>query len=650
MATDALLKIFAEYYKKIMKSNEEEPIKVNSIEVEKIEAVSEKVEASTTDKSNALATGVVASEEAAIIKEYQEAVDISKLKVAISPVYEKRQVKENAQDESDIFVDEEDKITLVSRKINKDLGQYTISEIHIVDFDADKAKRIIATSYLGHLELKGKKLSDLYYEIKKVVRKYYELNNFEDIDNSSIKATYYILKELTYKKITPFFFDPLIEDINGVEEKFITIYYAGKLGAKSLVDFSGDYVTNIDLGKEEIDEIIRLFIERGNDSITKQIRVKSVTLPTSDSARFTAIYPYETGGNMAFSIRKQVYSLLSPNVLIANKTATADELAFIAWVLDHVETGKISVIGLPASGKTTFLKTIALFMPATARVFSIETTPELYLTQKSWTRQINVTDINQQTTLINASLMFRPDFMVVGELKLDKSLADSLFSVMASGERTLFTFHATSPMQFLSKFQARSLEISKDRLANLSYILFVTLDPVSHIRYLASIDEIYDYDDDNDRVLWKNLTNVSLKIKGINKETKKRDVSLVYDTKFAQAGKKYINYKAYEEFIKKANITFSGLGISSNIDQLLIMLLNSKLIERYAYIHNNDLNLVQVFNPDGSLNYPLTYWKIYKDVYNEMRLIRSFLYDETTKEVNTDEFLKDYNKFYNSTH
>ena len=645
MATsDFIIRVFSEYHKKM--NPEDFTTKVEKMEVEQI--VQKNPEKSSV--TNVKQVIQMVSPETNEVKEYQEAIDYTKLRTITFEVGERRAFKESAQDEADIFVDEEDHVKIVSRKLDKDLGLYSVNEIPIGEYDKEIAKRIIATSYLGHIDLSNKSLSDLYYTIKQIVRSYYASNEIQDIDNSSIKVSYYILKELTYKNVTPFFFDSLIEDINGVENNYITIYYAGKIGAKKGIDFSGDYITNIKLSKNEIDEVIRLFVERGNDSITKQIRVKSVTLPTADKARFTAIYPYETGGNMAFSIRKQVYNLIPPNVFIANKTATADELAFIAWTMDHVETGKMAIIGLPASGKTTFLKTISLFIPATARVFSIETTPELYLTQKSWTRQINVTDINQQISLVNASLMFRPDFMIVGELKLDKSLADSLFSVMASGERTLFTFHATSPGQFLSKFQARSLEISKDRLANLSYILFVTLDPVTHIRYLASIDEIYDYDDEHERVLWKNLTTTNLRVREISKETRKRDVVLVFDTKFGQAGTRYVSYDTYAKFIEKAELNTGPVDILKNPDQLLLMLLNSKLIERYVYIHNSDLDLTQVFNDDGSLNYPLTYWKMYKQIYNEMKSIRTFLINETIKDVDVEKFLEDYNAFYNASH
>jgi type IV secretory pathway ATPase VirB11/archaellum biosynthesis ATPase len=643
MVSDFLIRVFSEYHKKI---NPNEPsTKVEKMEVEKIiQKEPEMVSQPIIQKIIQISPEEIGN------KEYQEAIDYRKLKLITFEVGERRVLKESAQDESSIFVDEEDGVKIVTRKLDKDLGSYSVIEIPMGEYDKEIARRIIATSYLGHIDLTNKSLNELYYTIKQIVKNYYSSNRIKDIDNSLIKVSYYILKELTYKNVTPFFFDGLIEDINGVENNYITIYYAGKIDSKREVDFSGDYITNIKLSKDEIDEIIRLFVERGNDSITKQMRVKSVTLPTADKSRFTAIYPYETGGNMAFSIRKQVYNLLPPNVFIANKTATADELAFIAWAMDHVETGKIAIIGLPAAGKTTFLKTISFFIPATARVFSIETTPEIYLTQKSWTRQINVTDINQQIKLVNASLMFRPDFMIIGELKLDKSLADSLFSVMASGERTLFTFHATSPAQFISKFQARSLEISKDRLANLSYILFVTLDPVTHVRYLASIDEIYDYDDEHERVLWKNLTTTNLRVKGYNKETKKREIVLVFDTKFGQAGSKYVDFNTYVKFIQKAELNTGPLDIIKNPDQLLIMLLNSKLIERYVYIHNNDLELEQVFNEDGSLNYPLTYWKMYKQIYNEMKAIRTFLINETINDVDIEKFLKDYNLFYNSTH
>lgn len=586
-------------------------------------------------------------EERRPIFEFQESRDIYALgkNISAGPILK---VKETLILENSIFTDQDSNVEIIGRKLNRSVGEYTMREISVGDYDRRAADKILLSSYLGTLNTKGKSLSEIYYIIKSTVKEFYTKNEIEDIDNSIIKASYYILKALTYKKITPLFFDPLIEDINGVENNNMVVYYAGKISAGIETNMAGDYVTNINITTDEIDEIIRLLIERGNDTITKQMRVKSVTLPTADAARFTAIYPYQYGGNMAFSVRKQVFTLIPPNVLIKNKNCTVDALAYIAWIMDHTETGKIAVVGLPAAGKTTFLKTATLFIPYNARVFTIETTPELQLTQRSWTRQVEVTEVKQQTSLINASLMFRPDYVIIGEVKEDKELADALFSIIASGEKSMFTFHASSPSTFLARFQARAVEITKDRLSNMAYMLFLVLDPTTHIRYLASIDEIFGYDDSTDSVLWKNLTSMHIRNKESQGKSKNENITVIYDTKFGQAGKKYISYDLYESFVKRAELNVEA-GQNDRIfpDQLLLMILNSELLKQYVYIHNIDLELTEIYNKDGTLNFQLTYWKTYKKLFEEISLIRNFLITETVNDVDVSQFLIDYKLFYN---
>jgi len=635
-----ILDIFKEYAKKKQKKQQTiEEINVNTLKVENT---------SSLNKSQNPVTAEIkqkGSKENGITYDFAESPDFMRYGGLITQNKSKVIVEGDKHIITEtIFRDDEDGVDLINRTLNKNFSEYSLDEIKFGDFESNIARKILMASYLGTIDLKGRSLKEIYYEIKKTVRSYYKQEEIEDIGNSSIKVSYFLLKEITYRSLTPLFFDPFIEDINGVENEQVVVYYTGKL--EGGIDVSGDYITNITINSEQMDDIIQLLIERGNSKITKQDRVASVTLPTSDAARFTAIYPYESGGNKAFSIRKQVYNLIPPNVFIRNRTATAEALAYIAWAMDHVDTGKMAVTGLPAAGKTTFLKTISLFIPQNARVFSIETTPELQLYQKSWTRQIQVTDAKQQTALINASLMFRPDFMIIGEVKFDKDLVDALFSVISSGEKTLFTFHATSPSSFISKFQARSLEISKDRLSNLSYLLFVVLDPTTHIRYLASVDEIYGYDDENERLLYKNLTSMRIKEKTSTGFGKKKEYTLVYDTKFAEGGDRYISYDVYNKFIEKCN-----LRIEKNVeggykpDQLLLMILNSELLKEYVYIHNKDLEIEYVYDEKGKIIYPLTYWKAYKDIYMEINSIRSFLLVETQNSVNPNEFIEDFNRF-----
>jgi hypothetical protein len=107
---------------------------------------------------------------------------------------------------------------------------------------------------------------------------------------------------------------------------------------------------------------------------------------------------------------------------------------------------------------------------------------------------------------------------------------------------------------------------------------------------------------------------------------------LVYDTKFAQAGEKYISYDTYNKFIEKCNLRIekNEEGLYKP-DQLLLMILNSELLKEYVYIHNKDLEIEYVYDDKGKLIYPLTYWKTYKDIYTEMSSIRSFLLGRGTK-------------------
>jgi type IV secretory pathway ATPase VirB11/archaellum biosynthesis ATPase len=639
----SILDIFKEYNKKKQQNKKQD---INELKIETLKV--EKQISSEKPQTNPILVLQQKQEqkEKGIVYDFVESTNFNNYNKFNISNKAKLKTEENMAITETIFKDEEDNVDIINRTINKSLGEYKIEEIKISDFENNISRKILMSSYLGTIPLKNRFLKDIYYEIKKTVKNYYKQEEINDVGNSSIKVSYFLLKELTYKLLTPLFFDPFIEDINGVENENLVIYYTGKL--ESGENLSGDYITNIEIKNQQMNEIIQLLIERGNSKITKQDRVAFVTLPTADSARFTAIYPYESGGNMAFSIRKQVYNLIPPNMFVKNKTATADALAYIAWAMDHVNTGKMAVVGLPAAGKTTFLKTISLFIPETSRIFSIETTPELQLFQKSWTRQIQVTDAKQQTALINASLMFRPDFMIVGEVKFDKDLVDALFSVISSGEKTLFTFHATSPSSFISKFQARSLEISKDRLSNMSYLLFVVLDPTTHIRYLASIDEIYGYDDENDKILWKNLTTMRIKEKTSGGFGKKKEYTLVYDTKFVQSGDKYISYDIYNKFVDKCNLRIEKDGSGYKPDQLLLMILNSELLKEYVYIHNQDLEIEYAYDENEKIIYPLTYWKTYKEIYNEMNAIKNFLLIETQNNVNADEFIKDFNNFKNT--
>lgn len=483
------------------------------------------------------------------------------------------------------------------------------------------------------IDFSKKKIYDVYKEIVEVINDFIKQQN---IDAGYIRTeviAYYLVKEFGYYELTPVLLDKYIEDINGVENTEMVIHDS---------KYTQDFITNILLSRQKMDTILKRFAEYGKRTITPQELTAAVTLP--EGSRFVCIYPFENQGVMSFSIRKQVFGLISPMKSIDSNFVTLDEMSFLAWVMSKNELGKIGYIGLPGSGKTSFLKTMALFMPESARVYSIETTPELMLTQKSWTKNTYAYENEAQVKLIESSLMYKPDYLIIGEVKLEKDLVDNMFAAMSSGFKTSFTFHADTTSAFISKMQSRSLDIQPDRIMNIKFLIFIIEDLSVKKRYIANIDEIYNFDVDNNRLDYQTI----LSTKNIKKESNYMSLcSLDYNTGAPNS----ISEELYNKFILDARLPLkTGPGVDPDI--LLLMVLKSKNIEGYAkiYGHGED-ERPEYIEPQ------LRYIGQYKKIYLEMSGIRNFLieelnkYNENKNNPNFNDvavFLNDLNRNYNT--
>ena len=121
-----------------------------------------------------------------------------------------------------------------------------------------------------------------------------------------------------------------------------------------------------------------------------------------------------------FTIRKfreNPYTIID---LIKNGTVSAEIAAYL-WLL--VEHGRsIMICGATASGKTTLLNSLSMFIKPEMKVVTIEEVRELRL-HENWipmvprpSYQPGVTEITL-FDLLKASLRQRPDYIVVGEVR-----------------------------------------------------------------------------------------------------------------------------------------------------------------------------------------------------------------------------------------
>lgn len=180
-----------------------------------------------------------------------------------------------------------------------------------------------------------------------------------------------------------------------------------------------------------------------------------------DGSRVNAIIPPASRIGPTLTIRKFARKLLTPEDLIAFGAITPP----IAELLRLCVQAKLSVLvsGGTGVGKTSLLNVLALWIPPTERIISIEDTAELRLDHPHWLpleyRPPNIEgkgEITQRDLLRNA-LRMRPDRILIGEVR--GAEAWELIKALNTGhEGGLSTIHANNAVEALHKLAHYLLE------------------------------------------------------------------------------------------------------------------------------------------------------------------------------------------------
>jgi len=196
-------------------------------------------------------------------------------------------------------------------------------------------------------------------------------------------------------------------------------------------------------------------------------------LPTGERVNAT-LFPVSTIGN-TITIRKFARNPWTVTLLMEKNTISADVAALI-WLCFQNELSMI-VSGGTASGKTSFLNAISVFIPPNQRIVSIEDTRELTLPRFfQWipmvTREANVEgkgEVTMLDLLVN-SLRQRPDRMLVGEIRRQKE-AEVLFEAMHTGHSVYATLHADNAGDTITRLINPPINIPRSMLDAVSTIV-----------------------------------------------------------------------------------------------------------------------------------------------------------------------------------
>ena len=229
-----------------------------------------------------------------------------------------------------------------------------------------------------------------------------------------------------------------------------------------------------------------------------------------------------------YTIRKFSYDPISPIDLLRFKSISTRMLAFYWLLIEYKKSLLMS--GGTASGKTTMLNALCMFIKPEDKIVSIEDTPEIHIDHENWIQSVSrkgygkvsgvsglsgISGISgvgggggagavDMFDLLVAALRQRPEYVIVGEIRGREAF--TLFQAISVGHASLSTVHAGSIEELLHRVENEPMNIPR--------VLFTSIDAVAlmgqvtfqgkRVRRTKGIVEVLDLEPETDNLLTNN--------------------------------------------------------------------------------------------------------------------------------------------------
>jgi len=304
-------------------------------------------------------------------------------------------------------------------------------------------------------EKKVAKIRDKMYEIAEMYR--------IPVDSKTFKRVFYYIvrNRVDYGKIDPIIRDDLVEDIscNGENDWFVFVFHRDYKDLQCNLTFDTDELRNF---------VIRMANLSGK-SINIAEPLCDATLPNGARAQF-ALGTEVTDHGSAFTIRLFQDEPFTPVNLISTGTFSVEQMAYL-WLAIQYDNSLIFAGGT-ASGKTTSMNAVSLFIPPKSKVITIEDTREVELPHENWLASVTRESFGadgqeniKEYQLLEAALRQRPEYLIVGEIRGEE--AKTLFQAMSTGHTTYSTMHADDVASALNRLQNPPIDVPKEIISSL---------------------------------------------------------------------------------------------------------------------------------------------------------------------------------------
>lgn len=313
--------------------------------------------------------------------------------------------------------------------------------------------------------------------------------------------------------------DPYVEDI-GCNGPKIPLYLFHRV--------FGSMKTNIMYPNElELNRFILKLAQISGKHISVYQPILDAVL--ADGSRINLTLGSEvTRKGSTFTIRKFSYDPISPIDLMRFESINPLMLAYYWMLIQHKKSLLMS--GGTASGKTTMLNAICMFIRPEDKIVSIEDTPEIHIDHENWIQSVSRKGYGKASgisgisgisglsgisgssgagsvdmfDLLVAALRQRPEYIIVGEIRGREAF--TLFQAIAVGHASMSTVHAGTIEELLHRVENEPMNIPR--------VLFTSLDAVGlmgqvtyqgkRVRRTKNIVEVLDLESDTNNVLTNN--------------------------------------------------------------------------------------------------------------------------------------------------